>query len=257
MERPPQPPAAERRLAGHRVLHLQRVRSTSELARRLALEGSLRPGDAVLADAQVAGHGRRGRVWLTVPGRSLAVSLLVAPPPLDRPARLVLAAAVATCRALESCGARELRIKWPNDLLRADRKLGGLLAESVPGLPGLVVLGVGLNLALQPGDLPDELAARAGDAGLPPGAGSREAVLAALLREMDAALAALGTPAAEALGAEYRRRSWLTGRRVELSAGGQALLGRVADVTPDGDLVLDDGRRLAGETVELRAVLQA
>jgi BirA family biotin operon repressor/biotin-[acetyl-CoA-carboxylase] ligase len=245
----------ERRIAAHRVLHLAQVTSTGDVLRELLAAGGCALGDVVLADAQDAGRGRRGRAWVTVPGRSLAASVLLAPPPLGRPARLVLLAAVAACRALESRGARELRIKWPNDLVRDDRKVGGLLAETLESAHGpRVVLGVGINLSLRPGDLPPDVAARAGDAGLPEGAAERDALLAALLVELDAALAELGTPADEARGAEYRRRSWLTGRRVALRVAGRAVDGVLADVSPDGDLRLADGRVLAGETAELLAV---
>ncbi len=247
----------ERRIAGHRVLHLARATSTNELARAWLARDELQPGDVVLADEQTAGRGRRGRSWITVPGRSLAASLLIEPPAaVARPARLMVLSAVAVCRALETCGARDMRIKWPNDLMRGERKVGGLLADGVAGrvLPGLVVLGVGLNLALRPGDLPPPLDASAGDAGLPEGPAARDAVLAALLAELDAELARAGTPADAARGEEYRRRSWLTGRQVELRTGGVLLSARLDDVTPEGDLVLAGGRRLAGESVELVSV---
>jgi len=254
----------ETRLAGHRVLELEEVDSTSAHARRLLEAGALAAGDVVVAERQSAGRGRRGRTWVTVPGRSLAASLVLAPPLLPRPTRLTVVAAVAACRALETCGARGLAIKWPNDLLRDDRKCGGLLVESAAGLAGgrdagrpVCVLGIGINLELRPGDLPAELTERAGDAGLPGDPQTRQRLLAALLAELDAALAQLGGPADRERGAEYRRRAWLVGRRVELAAGLERLAGRIEDVSEDGDLILEGGRRLAGECVELLAVLPA
>src|SRR5262245_12123229 len=108
----------ERRLAGHRVLHVPRVGSTGDVLRELLAAGRCAVGDVVVADAQDGGRGRRGRAWVTVPGGSLAASVLLAPPPLARPARLVVLASVAACRALEGRGARDMRIKWPNDLVR-------------------------------------------------------------------------------------------------------------------------------------------
>jgi biotin-(acetyl-CoA carboxylase) ligase len=114
------------------------------------------------------------------------------------------------------------------------------------------VLGLGVNLELRPGDLPAELAGRAGAAGLPADEATRRRLLVAFLEELDAAL---GAAADGERAADYRRRSWLTGRRVELSAGGERLVARIADVTGDGDLVLEGGRVLPGERVELLAVL--
>jgi len=243
--------AVERVVAGHRVLHLCETTSTSEVVRARLAAGLAAAGDVVLADAQTAGRGRRGRTWVTLPG-ALAASVLLAPPPLPRRGRLAVLAAVAACRALEATSARGLRIKWPNDLMRGEAKIGGLLAEVVerPGGGSLVVLGIGINLALRPEQLPPELRERAGHAGLPAGAATRDALLAALLAELDAALAEVGTPADAARGEDYRRRAWLVGRHVRLVAAGQSLEGVLDDVTPDGDLLLE-GRLLAGETVEL------
>jgi BirA family biotin operon repressor/biotin-[acetyl-CoA-carboxylase] ligase len=249
--------ARDERLAGHRVVFLDQTDSTNAHARRMVAAGEAAAGDVVVAERQSAGRGRRGRSWITVPGRSLAASLVLAPPPLDRPARLTVLAAVAACRALERCGASGLAIKWPNDLMRGELKCGGLLLERVAGPDGraLCVLGIGVNLQLRAGDLPPGLAGRAGAAELPADRASRERLLATLLGEMDAALSELGSPADLARGAEYRARSWLTGRHVELSAGGERLSGRVGLVTDCGDLVLDGDRLLPGESVELLAVL--
>jgi len=244
------------RIAGHPLVRLAETDSTNAHARRLLEQGRLPPGSVVLADRQTDGRGRRGRGWVTVPGRSLAVSVVLAPPPLQRPSRLTVLAAVAACRALEQLGVSDVTIKWPNDLMRADRKIGGLLVERVQRgeAPPCYVLGIGLNLALQAGDLPPELEASAADAGLSGDDGSRDRLLAALLTELDAALAELGGPGDELRGAEYQRRSWLRGRQVELNVGGERLATRIEQVSPDGDLCLPGGRVLAGETVELLAV---
>lgn len=243
----------------HRVLFLEEIDSTNAHARRLLAAGELAAGDVVVAGCQSAGRGRRGRSWITVPGRSLAASFVLAPPPLDRPARLTVLAAVAACRALERCGARGVSIKWPNDLMRDERKCGGLLVERVSGADGrgLAVLGIGINLELRAGDLPPGLAERAGGAGLPGDAPTRRSLLEALLVELDAALSDLGSASDRERGAEYTRRSWLTGRQVELTAAGERVLDRVTAVTEHGDLLLASGRLLAGESVELLAVLSS
>lgn len=248
--------ASTDRLAGHPLVRLRETDSTSAHARRLLEQGLLPPGAVVLAERQTAGRGRRGRGWVTLPGRSLAASVLVTLPPLPRPSRLTLLAAVAACRALEQLGASDLSIKWPNDLMRANRKIGGILVEQVGQDGGGMrfVLGIGINLELRPGDLPEELLEIAGDAGLRVQGDLRERLLAALLMELDAAWAELGGPGDAERGAEYQRRSWLRGRRVELTVGGQRFTTRIKDVSPDGDLLLPDGRLLAGETVQLSAV---
>ena len=116
---------------------------------------------AVLALAQHAGRGRRGRSWLAEPGRSLALSIAFertgsAPAP-----GLSIAVGCEIAQALSTQGAG-LALKWPNDLLRAGGKCGGILIESRPlragGEPRLrVVVGVGINL-LAPLDALGEIA---------------------------------------------------------------------------------------------------
>lgn len=245
-----------RTLAGHPLLWLDEATSTNDVARRGLLDGRLRDGVLVVADRQTAGRGRRGHGWVTVPRRALAASLLTRPPPGARAGRATVLAAVALCRALEAQGAPPLRIKWPNDVMRGERKCGGLLCEACEDENGdaHLVLGIGVNLALRDGDLPAPLADRATDAGLASSDDLRERVLAAFVREWDAGLGPPDGPDGRARREEYARRSWLDGRRVRLRAAGAAREGRVVRVTEDGDLVLEDdeGRHLLpGETTEL------
>lgn len=224
------------------------VDSTSAEARRRVEAGGAPPRFALVADEQTAGRGRRGRRWVTLPGRSLALTLVLPDPGLARPARAALLAAVAAARACEALGSPELAIKWPNDLMREDRKAGGILVESAQGARGerRLLLGVGLNLALHGDDLPG---LAAGDVGLPAHPATRDALARALVRELARVFAAQDDPS---VGREYRRRSWLTGREVVLETPSGPRAVRVADVTAEGDLVLEGGERLRGEHVSLR-----
>ena len=249
-------PARDDDVTRHPVEQHACLASTSAEARARVEAGAAPDGLVIVADIQTAGHGRRGRRWHAPPGRSLAATVVLAPPPLERPTRLTVLAAVAACRALESLGTLEPRIKWPNDLMRDDRKIGGILVESARAPDGSPrqLLGLGVNLELRPGDLPPGIADLAGDAGLRGDKATRDALLEAFLRELDAALAELRTPGDLARGAEYRRRSWLTGRRVEIASDGRRFATSIADVTADGDLILEDGSLLRGESTQLLSV---
>jgi BirA family biotin operon repressor/biotin-[acetyl-CoA-carboxylase] ligase len=242
-----------REVEGHRVFELQATGSSNAEALAGLKEGRLAPGDVLVADEQTAGRGRRGRDWVTVPGRSLAASLILAPPPLPRLSRLTVLGAVAACRSLAALGVADVTIKWPNDLMRGERKVGGLLLE-LADAGRVAVLGVGINLELRPGDLPPALLETAGDVGLTGGRADRDRLLSGLLAEFDRALHELGSAADRERGEEYRRRSWLSGRRVVLERGGERISGRVEAVTADGDLLLEGSRLLAGESVQLRSV---
>lgn len=141
-------------------------------------------GTVVVAEAQTAGRGRRRRAWLSSPGDSLTLSLLWRFAPGTAPAGLSLAAGVATAEAITKVGAGDTALKWPNDLLKDGKKLGGILVELVPGAPHAAVIGVGLNLRL-PAGMPAELRATAAalDAAVDP-----NRLAAALLAQLRAVL---------------------------------------------------------------------
>ena len=143
-----------------RKLHFHwQLPSTSAEAHRLADEGA-EHGEVVIAEEQTAGRGRRGRTWTTVPGKSLAMSVVLRPalPPMRAP-ELTLVAAIAVCEAARELGAGKATIKWPNDIECGGRKLAGLLLELRAEQDRIqhVVLGVGVNLNLEEADLPEEL----------------------------------------------------------------------------------------------------
>ncbi len=110
-------------------------------------------GSVLVADRQTAGRGRRGRDWLSSPGHSLTFSVLWRfEGGVERLAGLSLAVGVAVQQALAACGAQGVRLKWPNDLLLDDAKLGGILVElQSEGKSMLAVIGIGLNLELPAG----------------------------------------------------------------------------------------------------------
>jgi BirA family transcriptional regulator, biotin operon repressor / biotin---[acetyl-CoA-carboxylase] ligase len=111
------------------------------------------PGEPRLlfAELQTAGRGRRGRTWLAPFGAGLTFSIgyTFAEMPADLSA-LSLAMGVCVARSLRDMGAPRVMLKWPNDIVHDDRKLGGLLAQlrAESGGPAYVVIGLGLNLRL-------------------------------------------------------------------------------------------------------------
>ncbi|MBP8162925.1 MAG: biotin--[acetyl-CoA-carboxylase] ligase, partial [Propionivibrio sp.] len=87
-------------------------------------------GSVLVADRQTAGRGSRGRSWLASPEASLTFSVLWRfEGGLERMSGLSLAVGVAVVEALEACGAAGVKLKWPNDILHQDAKLGGILVE--------------------------------------------------------------------------------------------------------------------------------
>jgi BirA family biotin operon repressor/biotin-[acetyl-CoA-carboxylase] ligase len=214
-------------------LHLRATGSTNERARALAVRGAPH-GTLVTAGAQTAGRGRQGRTWEAPAGRALLMSLVLR----DWPPLLPLAAAVAVA---DVAGA-EAAIKWPNDILLRGGKLAGILVEARPQ-EGWAVLGIGMNVAIRPGDLPEELRDRAAGLELDPSA--IETTLAALLAALGERLA-LEPPA---LLAAYRERDALLGREVRWQRGE----GTASGVDDHGRLLVElaDGTQAALEAGEV------
>jgi BirA family biotin operon repressor/biotin-[acetyl-CoA-carboxylase] ligase len=135
-----------RALLSELVLHLQ-IDSTNTWLLDAAGKGGA-SGLACLAECQRAGRGRRGRQWVSPPGDNLYLSVLwrfeLDPASLGG---LSLAMGVACLRALRDLGVTTVGLKWPNDLLWSERKLGGILIE-LSGQAGgysAAVVGVGVN----------------------------------------------------------------------------------------------------------------
>jgi BirA family transcriptional regulator, biotin operon repressor / biotin---[acetyl-CoA-carboxylase] ligase len=107
--------------------------------------------EVLLAEYQTAGRGRRGRAWLAPPGGAICLSLswTFRDVPADLGA-LGLVIGVCELRALQELGVTGAKLKWPNDVLVDERKLGGILIElrAESGGPACVVIGIGLNVAL-------------------------------------------------------------------------------------------------------------
>jgi BirA family biotin operon repressor/biotin-[acetyl-CoA-carboxylase] ligase len=238
---------------------LETVGSTNDVMKDGARAGA--PAwSAVVASRQTAGRGRRGRAWLS-PDGNLFLSVLLRPAlALDRAGMLPLAAGVAAAEAAGEWGV-DARLKWPNDLLVAGRKLGGVLVEATAGGDGLdtVVVGVGMNVGLDPATAPLALqgaitSVRA-ETGRDPGIAVAAAAVLDRLAVWYDALARDGPPA---VLMAWRARSvpWW-GQAVEARCGDVVLRGLARDLDGRGALILDlaDGSQRAvvsGEVRELR-----
>jgi BirA family transcriptional regulator, biotin operon repressor / biotin---[acetyl-CoA-carboxylase] ligase len=191
--------------------HYARTDSTNTRARELAEAGAPH-GTVVTAAEQSEGRGRQGRVWTAPAGKGLLYSGILRP--LDeRHMLLPLAVPIAVCEAAESLRPEAAcQIKWPNDVWLEERKLAGILIEARPQ-DGWAVIGVGVNLSVEPEEFPAELRWPA----ISLGAGREEARAA-----LDSALDRWVAEDAEAILAEWRARDALRGREVGWSTASEA-----------------------------------
>lgn len=226
--------------------------STMEAARMLAEAGQLGPWGAVLAVRQTGGRGQLRRPWVSSPGNvhvSLVLPELPSQGPWSKtaPDLLPLVAGYMCAEVLDSLGA-DIRIKWPNDLLQAGRKVGGMLIEE---RNGLVVLGVGLNVVESPPDslLREDYSVPAGVLEIPHRSGGALALCETLVNRGRNVYVAMfdGLEPARFLSAVGNRLAW-QGRTVRVQEGGQGSYhAEIAGLSPKGGLVL----RRAGREVVL------
>jgi len=212
--------------------------------------------DACLAEFQTAGRGRRGRRWVApfASGLCLSVNWSYRDAPATLGA-LSLAAGVAVLRALRRLGFADLSLKWPNDVVHRDGKLGGILIDlrGEAAGPAYFVVGVGINVQL-PQTTRDALRAEGVNAvdlaslGALPG---RNQVASALISELALALIEFGARGMTAFAEEWQDADALAGHPVCVIQGDQSLEGLACGVDTDGALLVDvDGARrrvLSGE----------
>lgn len=138
--------------------YFDKVSSTNDMALDW-IASSPQEYAAVMADAQTAGRGRQNRRWVTTPGASIALSIIVYPSSVEQEelGLFPLAAGLAVAHAVENQGIKTVQLKWPNDVLIMQMKTAGILVETVwdgASLKGLVV-GIGINVladAVPPSD---------------------------------------------------------------------------------------------------------
>ncbi len=243
---------------GRTVHHYETLPSTNAKAFELAHEGALH-GEVVVAEAQTAGKGRRGRTWVSPKGKNLALSVVLRPE--IAPARapeLTLLAAVALADALEGAGTSPT-IKWPNDVQLGGRKVAGILTELSADTERVhfVVLGLGVNLNAEPADFPDDVrplatsVLEARQQKVP-----RALFTSALLSRLEDWLDTWQASGFEPVRQAWKRRSTLLGHQVLVRADAKELRGVAADLDDSGALLVRvDGRLervLAGDVEQLR-----
>ena len=234
------------RRIGRRVLHYETVDSTN--SRVLAMTGD---GLVVVADAQTAGRGRRGRSWHSAPGLGLWMSV-----GLDRPVEgLLFGAALAvrdTLRDVLSGSGCTVSLKWPNDILTDGRKVCGMLIER---RGHRTALGIGVNVHHQAADFPEEIRLRATSLDMASGLHTdAAALLRALVVRLDQRVAALEGEGSHRTWTEWAAACSLEGCRIR--SGGEE--GVVLRLDRSGAIVLSTpyGERTVawGDIIEQQVV---
>lgn len=224
------------------------------------------PGKAALCvtELQTAGRGRRGRSWIAPFGSGVCMSIgwqfEELPPTFSA---LSLAVGVAVVRALRRLGAHAAGLKWPNDLIAQQRKLGGILIEmrGEAGGPSHVVIGIGINTHMPTSarlQLAEQQATLLADLHelLREASPTRNQVVAAIADEVVAMLRVFAVEGFAPFAAEWRSLDVLADAPVKVLNGQQTTLGIARGVDVDGTMLVEcDGelRRFVSGDVSLRA----
>ena len=201
-----------------------------------------------ITDNQTMGRGRHGRTWQSPPGSGLCLSMAYTfsakPAGL---AALTLAIGLGAIEALERSGVNGVQLKWPNDLIASDGKLGGILTESRMQPDGAItiVTGIGLNVDLEAdldfGTETDRARRVADIARIADSVPNRNDLAARLIDALYASFADFEADGFSRYAEKWRDRDWLLGRTLTIDTAQRQITGTGAGIADDGALLVDTG----------------
>ena len=227
-------------IIGRQILAFDRVPSTNDIAWSHAPPKSA-DGLVICAEEQTSGRGRMGRTWVCPSGKGLLLSVVLRPElDVSKQSVLTVMAAVAVARSIQERYRLPAVIRWPNDIIVRDRKVGGILVEArTLDLGPTFVVGIGLNTGFRDEDFPSELRRTATSLAIETDRSVRRVeCIRALLRSLDRWYRAVQRGEYGLIAEDWRQLSSTLGQRVVLDDGTQELHGRVLDLTLEDGLIL-------------------
>jgi len=233
---------------GKTIIRLGTVTSTQDLLRESFHQG-VAEGAIAIADEQTLGKGRHGRTWYSTAGKGLWISVLVEP---AGPESLwtwtpIWAGIIVRNSILSIVSDNNLKerllLKWPNDLMVGDFKLGGILTEKVQHKTGrsAVIVGIGVNLKQQPDEFPSYLRKRATsliqieDKEFTP-----DMLLECVINQAEQNLQLLKPIDAQAIQRAWLPHAWGFKEKLQVVSGNKLYQGKFTGLGPNGELVLLD-----------------
>ena len=245
---------------GRRIELFDCLPSTNREAVQLA-QAEVEHGTVVVSDSQTAGRGRLSRTWFSPAGANLYCSMILrtARPPerfTEWLSWLPLISALAAAEAIEQVSSLHVSVKWPNDLLISERKIGGILCESGTGTQSgpFQVIGIGINVNVDHDDWPADL--RDSTTSIwqeRKTVVDRNRLLAQLLLELEQCLDELALQGTNRLALAYHQRCSTIGHTVKATlANGNVVVGLAEGIGQDGSLrVRPQATQSGSETPEI------
>ena len=244
------------KIIGRDIHHFDSVDSTMDIAFRLGISGA-REGAVVCAEVQKKGRGRMGRAWTSPKSKGICISIILRPKLLpNETAKLTLLSAVAVSEAIRDIIGLLSYIKWPNDILINEKKVGGILTEmdAEMDIVKFAVIGIGINVNTNRSSLPDKATSLKEEKGKPI---PRVELLKEILRKIESLYLLLQKEGFSPIIERWRELSSTLGRRVKISYHKEYIEGEAIDVDLDGGLLIrnDTGfvkKIMAGDVVRVR-----
>lgn len=244
----------------HEVLLFDEIVSTNDIALEMAANG-MPEGLAILAESQTDGKGRQGRSWFSPAGKNIYLSLLLRPGvPVREYPLFSPVAALGVIKGIKACTGLEVGMKWPNDLMLSNKKVGGILLVSggSGGQSPPLVIGLGLNVNLNLSDFPEDLQETATALKIPLEAAiDRNTLIMDLMDAMSREIHRLQRGEIQAVMDDVRLHCVTLGKKVRVSTTRQVFEGYAETITNDGALQIrlgDNSIRsiLMGDITHLR-----
>ena len=226
---------------GRNIYYYQSVGSTNSLAKSLAKEGAIE-GSLVVAEEQVSGRGRCGRGWISPKGANILASIIFRPSILpDQVPRMAILGAVSVADSIFKLTGIKAQIRWPNEILLNDKKVGGILTEFSAELDRVdfVILGIGINVNFDLSGFP-ELATEATSISMETGAkASRTEFLQIILQQIESNYTLLIQDKFHLIRERWNALCWRLGKWVGGDWAGDEQGGILKGIDDSGCLIID------------------
>lgn len=226
---------------GKDILFYESIDSTNTVANLLAEEGKAE-GTVILAETQRKGRGRLGRSWVSPPFVNVYMSIILRPKiELKDITLITIIASIACIKALRKFSDLNITVKWPNDLIVSNKKIGGILTEVHIAEKRLkyAVTGIGLNINMDSDEFPSEIKDIATSLKIETGRiYSRTKILIEILNEIDIWYIILKEMKRKEILEEWKLLSSTLGREVVISTGKETLKGLAESINDEGMLIL-------------------
>ncbi len=227
-------------ILGKQLFCFDSIDSTNTFAKSIA-EQETGEGTLIIAEKQTSGKGRLGRTWESEYGKNLTFSLILKPKiSTEQIGILSILAGVGVTEAVRNVTELDAQCKWPNDVLIQQKKICGILSESVltNNAPLSVIVGIGVNV--NQSDFPEELQSKASSLYLLSHTlFDRFKMLTVILERLEYHYIRLQNGHTEDILRRWKELSTMIGTMVNVQQGVSSIYGRVTGIAPNGSLLLD------------------